>query len=325
LVAFLTAISLAGPAGAAAPGDVDDEGGTPALRKQLQSATKGFLDARAKLATSRRTQNKLTTRLRTVERDLKTRTAVVGELVGAAYRGGRVGAVSALLGSDSPDELIDRVAALDAVASNQNKQLRALQRTRAEVTRARTAIASEISKQKKQVAVMSARKKQAENALVAAGRGGGAAAGPAGGGSGSAERAPRNSDGSFRNESCSANDPTTSGCITPRTLHALRQAQADGFTRFVSCFRSGGSGEHPQGQACDFAAQKDGFGGVATGAARTYGDNLASYFIRNADRLGVMYVIWFRRIWLPSSGWRSYNGGGDPASDHTNHVHLSVV
>ena len=53
---------------------------------------------------------------------------------------------------------------------------------------------------------------------------------------------------------------------------------------------------------------RDGFGGTATGGARTYGNNLANYFINNSGRLGVLYVIWFRRIWLPSSGWKSYSG-----------------
>jgi hypothetical protein len=28
---------------------------------------------------------------------------------------------------------------------------------------------------------------------------------------------------------------------------------------------------------------------------------------------------------MPGNGWSSYSGGnGDPSSDHTNHVHLSV-
>jgi hypothetical protein len=155
----------------------------------------------------------------------------------------------------------------------------------------------------------------------------------AGGDSGSAGRttttkasaARRNSDGSLPGESCSVNDPTTSGCITPRTLHAMQQAKAAGFKRFVSCFRPQGSGEHPKGRACDFASDKGGFGGVASGSSRDYGNRLANYFINNAGRLGVLYVIWFKRIWLPSSGWKSYSrGNGDPSSDHTNHVHLSM-
>ena len=51
-----------------------------------------------------------------------------------------------------------------------------------------------------------------------------------------------------------------------------------------------------------------------------------AWLVANADRLAVLYVIWFKRIWLPSSGWKAYTrGNGDPSSDHTNHVHLSVI
>jgi hypothetical protein len=108
-------------------------------------------------------------------------------------------------------------------------------------------------------------------------------------------------------------------------LNALQQAKAAGFTRFVSCFRQASFGEHPKGRACDYSASPDTFGGVATGGDRQYGERLAGYFVDNADRLGVLYVIWFKQIWLPGTGWRAYNNGnGDPASDHTNHVHLSV-
>ena len=32
-------------------------------------------------------------------------------------------------------------------------------------------------------------------------------------------------------ERCSVKDPTTNGCLTPRTLHALKTTQAAGFTR----------------------------------------------------------------------------------------------
>jgi hypothetical protein len=252
---------------------------------------------------------------------------VVGELAGVAYRNGRAGTASVLLDSGSPDALMDRVAALDAVAANQNKKVRDLLATRAKAERAKAALAREIAQQQRQLAIMAARKKQAETALAAAGRDGGASDGPGrgGDGGGSARPAPRNPDGSFPNESCRLDDPTTGGCLTARTLHALRQAKAAGFTRYVSCFRGSGGGDHPLGQACDFAAQRNGFGGVATGGDRDYGNRLANYFVRNADRLGVKYVIWFQEIWLPSSGWRRYSGGnGDPASEHQNHVHLSV-
>ncbi|MFD0823227.1 coiled-coil domain-containing protein, partial [Micromonospora zhanjiangensis] len=314
----------AGPTrGLAAPGDV--EGGSASLREQLDAASKGFLDAQAAVKKSTQRQQELTTRLAAIEADLTTRNRTVGELADVAYRTGRLSRVSALLESGSPDGFLNRASRLGAVASNQDREVRALVETRDQAARAKTAIDQEILEQRKQVAAMAKRKQQAERALAANG-GGGASAGVSGTSSSAAKAAPRNSDGSWPSESCSVNDPTTDGCITPRTLHAMNQAKAAGFTRFVSCHRDGGSGEHPKGRACDFAAQKGGFGGVASGGDRTYGNNLAAYFVKNADRLAVLYVIWFKQIWLPSSGWQAYtSGNGDPSSDHTNHVHLSVV
>nr|BFE77060.1 hypothetical protein GCM10020092_103610 [Actinoplanes digitatis] len=203
--------------------------------------------------------------------------------------------------------------------------------------RAKAEIDAEIRDQQRQVEIMAKRKAQAEGALKAANAANGveeesssgadsSSGGSSDGGSSlRAAAAPRNSDGSLPNQSCSVNDPTTSGCITARTLHAMKEAQKDGFTHFVACFRTQNSGEHPKGRACDFAADKNGFGGVASGSSRTYGNRLANYFINNASALGVLYVIWFKRIWLPSSGWKAYSrGNGDPSSDHTNHVHLSM-
>ncbi|MFG2107062.1 coiled-coil domain-containing protein [Micromonospora chersina] len=312
---------------AAAPGD--DEGGTPALRAQLDAASKGWLEARAALNRSVTRQQQLTAQLKTVNAELTVRDAKVGEIAGVAYRAGRMGTAAALLGSSSPEGFMDRAAALEQVAAHEDRVLRDLIETRDEATRTQAALTGEIQEQRKQVTVMAKRKEQAERALEVANdrasrsSGGGSVQGTS---SANAKPAPRNADGSWPPESCSVDDPTPAdGCITPRTLHALQQAKAAGFTRYVSCHRPSGSGEHPKGRACDFAAQKDGFGGVATGGDKTYGNNLAAYFIRNADPLAVLYVIWYKQIWLPSSGWKAYSGGnGDPSSDHTNHVHLSV-
>jgi hypothetical protein len=108
-------------------------------------------------------------------------------------------------------------------------------------------------------------------------------------------------------------------------LHAYQEARKAGFTHYTKCYRSGSSGEHPLGRACDFSANATTFvDAAATGADKTYGDRLAAWCIANADRIAVLYVIWYKRIWLPGSGWRSYSGDGTPAGDHYNHVHLSV-
>jgi hypothetical protein len=311
------AVPGAAAAGAAIPGAAvavpkpapGDEGGSKNLRDVLEAAAKGHIDAQVKLDGSTRRQAELTTKLRDLEARLVDLNAQVG--------------VSMLLNSASPDELLQRAAGLDLMAQLDGQKLRELADNREQATRAKAAIDGEVQEQRRQVAVMAQKKRDAERALAAVG--GGAAGGFVNANSALAKPAPRNSDGSWPDESCSVNDPTTSSCITPRTLHALNEAQAAGFKRYVSCHRSGGEGEHPKGRACDFSAAAGGFENVsATGGDRTYGNNLAAYFIKNANRLGVLYVIWYRQIWMPGIGWRSYSGAGSPAADHTNHVHLSM-
>jgi peptidoglycan DL-endopeptidase CwlO len=332
-------VAGAAPAGAAprppaAPGDHGDdgEGGSRSLTEQLDAASRGYLEAQEALARSKQRQQQLTARLQQIDAQLGPQQAAIDQIVAQTYRTGRLGAVTALLEADSSGSLLDRAEALQTIAVKQDEALRDLQATRTEQEQARVAIDTAIRDQQKQVNVMARRKAQAENALKAVNGGqdakapGGATSKAVGGGHGTtAVAAPRNSDGSLPAEGCTANDPTTTGCITPRMLHAMQQARAAGFNHYVACFRHQNSGEHPKGRACDFAADKDGFGGVATGSSRDYGNRLANYFIGNSGRLGVLYVIWFERIWLPSSGWKAYTrGNGDPSSDHTNHVHLSV-
>jgi hypothetical protein len=229
-----------------------------------------------------------------------------------------------LLNSSSPDAFIERAEGLDMLALYDNSRLRELNDALTKANRAKAAIDAEIAEQKKQATVMAKQKAEAERALNLVGgqRTGGfvVATSPV------ARPAPRNSDGSWPRERCSEPDPTTSGCITPRTLHALEEAQRNGFKRFASCYRPSGPYEHPKGRACDFSSQRNGFGGDAFGDDKFYGNNLTAFFVRNADRLGVLYVIWYRQIWFPATGWRSYGGAyGDPSSDHTNHVHLSLL
>jgi peptidoglycan DL-endopeptidase CwlO len=271
----------------------------------------------------------LTATLKTIDAELGPRQATLDEIAQQTYRTGRLGPVDALLTASSSGTLLDRAETLESIAVQQNDALLALKDARTRQGQAKIAIDAEIRGQQKQLNAMAKRKAQAENALKAANAGQDASSPSDGANSANsaiAIPAPRNSSGGFSPESCSLNDPTTTGCITPRTLHAMQQAQRAGFNHFVACFRQQSSGEHPLGRACDFAADKDGFGGVASGTSRTYGDRLAYFFVNNSSRLGVLYVIWFRRIWLPSSGWKAYTrGNGDPSSDHTNHVHLSEV
>lgn len=309
----------------AAPGDgeTDDEGGTKSLREQLDVAATAWQDAKAVLDKSKERQLELDLRLATLEAE---REALVGEVqtvAGMAYRTGRVGTLTALLSSGSAEVFMERAATMDMLTQYEDKTLARLAELRGAVAQQRALIEAEVELQEKEVRKLDAAREKAEEALFAVG--GGASGEFVAYDSPDAKPAPRNEDGSWPAESCSEPDPTTSGCLTPRMLHAYNEAQLFGFTRHTSCYRTGTWGEHPTGNACDFSAEVNGFGGVATGADKDYGDRLASFFIHNADALGVMYVIWYRQSWFPGSGWGPYSGaGGDPSSNHDNHVHVSI-
>jgi hypothetical protein len=314
-------VSMSAPAPAA---PTDAEGGNPALASALDRASRGYTEARAKLTASRARQTELQKRQRIAEQRVaelgKGATTVASE----AYRGSNLGALNAGLTSTSVGDYLAKSAFLDQLSHRNSEALAALSKARAALADEKRRIDTEVTLQQAQESLMAKRKADAERALNSS-RGNGSPETLSGSAPRAARGAPRRADGTFAPQGCTIDDPTSSGCLTPRALNALQQAKAAGFTHFVACFRGASFGEHPKGRACDFAAAKTTFGGVATGAEKDYGNRLAAYFIANSDRLGVLYVIWFRRIWLPGIGWRAYTRGvGTPSSDHTNHVHLSV-
>ncbi|WBC02479.1 hypothetical protein [Micromonospora sp. WMMA1976] len=330
LLAALAAVAVllgsgvaAGPAAAVPSPNAPNEGGSKQLRAALEAAAKGHIEAQNKLENSKRRQKALAAQLKDVEVRLVGLSAQAGEVAAQSYRMGRLTATSMLLASADPNDFLKRAAELDVMAQRDSKRLRELADAKAQAAEAKLAIDAEVREQAKQVAVQARKKKDAEVALAKVSSGAGSGFN---GTSSSAKPAPRNSDGSWPSESCSVDDPTpASGCITPRTLHMLQQAKAAGYKRYASCHRSGGGGEHPKGRACDFSAASGGFEDkTATGGDKAYGDSLAAWAKNNANRLGIMYVIWYRQIWMPNTGWRAYSGGGSPAADHTNHVHISM-
>jgi hypothetical protein len=322
LLAAAMAITPASPAAAADPYPGPDGTTNQTLEQQLDAAAHAYVDAKGRLDASRTRQADLQQRLDVTQQRLTDLESQIGPIAAAAYRGNRVNMSALLLGSGSATALLHDAATVEYIARRDDREIRELSLARKAYADQKAAVDAEIVVGEQQTAEMEKRKNDAAKAL------GNPGPGTAVGTTlrASASPSPRNSDGSWPAESCSADDPTTSGCLTARTLHALNQARAAGFTHFTACFRSGGSGEHPKGRACDFAANATGFANVrASGADKAYGDQLAAWFIANSDRLAVLYVIWFKQIWLPGLGWRAYTSGdGTPAGDHFNHVHLSV-
>jgi hypothetical protein len=322
VLAVVVAFLLVAPVAAHAD---PDEGDDKTLRNALESAAKGQATAIQKLAASKKRAVQLQTTVKQAQAGAKAMEKQVAEIATRSYRLGRPNTMSMLLDSTSPDAFLERIEQLDMMAQFDSKVLIRYRETLDKAEAAKAAIDKEVREQSKQVAALTKKKKEAELALASVG-GGAVAGGFVSGSSPLAKPAPRNSDGSWPDERCTIKDPTSSGCLTPRTLNAYKEAKSDGFTRYTVCWSQRNSGEHPKGRACDMSSNATTYkNSPATGGDRAYGDRLANYFVKNANRLGVMYVIWFRQIWFPGDGWRSYSGSGGASAEHTNHVHVSML
>ncbi|GAA2269414.1 hypothetical protein GCM10010149_08130 [Nonomuraea roseoviolacea subsp. roseoviolacea] len=127
----------------------------------------------------------------------------------------------------------------------------------------------------------------------------------------------RRSDGTWAPEL-----PSGSDNITPRT-RAMRALVEKNFSLpfTVGCFRSGSSGEHPLGRACDFMMSTGGT--MPSAANKALGDRVAAWALENRAKLGVKYVIWQQRINM-GSGWRAMEDRGSITENHFDHVHISM-
>lgn len=297
-----------------------NESDTPLLRDVLETTGRRFVEARSALQNSEKRQLQLALEVQKAQARLDELQPQVGQLAAESYRTGKLSTFAMLLESKSPDSLLERAVALNEMNVVNDQKLHQLNEALKEHLTAKTALDTEVQAGKNQLAIMNKQKRDAEKALALVG-GSKLTGGFVNATSPVAKAAPRGANGSWPRESCSLDDPTTGGCVTPRTLHMYKEAKKAGFDRFVGCFRGGGPFEHPKGRACDWSLQKSGFSEARNDDMRLYGNNLAAFLVRNAEQLGILYVIWFRQIWFPATGWQSYSGD----SPHTDHVHVSML
>ncbi|MBM2618087.1 hypothetical protein JIG36_21250 [Actinoplanes sp. LDG1-06] len=331
-LAPIVAISfLAVPASPASaePGDgtsaTPDEGGSSVgenatLDDVLESSNRRFVAARSAVTKSTAAQKKLAAEIKLAEGRRLALLPEVNAIAGQQYRTGHLGAAGFLLGSQNSDDFLAKAVSLEEINALQDRKLAELNRAIDDVNSKKAALDAEVRKQQTNLVAMRKQKESADKALALVG-GESLTHGLVLAKSPQAAPAPRNSDGGFSPEGCNVQDETTSGCVTARTMHMYKEVKKAGFNRFVGCHRNGGPFEHPKGRACDWSLQKKGFAPAHNADTRTYGNNLMAFLVRNADRLGIYYVIWYKQIWFPASGWKSYSG----PSDHTDHVHVSML
>jgi hypothetical protein len=323
LVAVTTMLVAPAAPAMAGPGDTstaDDGDDNPLLNDVLDSTGRRYLTAKAAVEKSTKTQLSLQLDVKSAEGKRDAMIPQVSAVAAQQYRTGGLSSASFLLDSTSTDTFLERAISLGEMNALNDAKLHELDKAIAEVTTAKARLDQEVAAQRQNLASMAKQKQAAEQALALVG-GKNLTGGFVVAKSPEAAPAPRNSDGGFSPESCSVPDPTTDGCITARTLHMYQEVKKAGFNRFVGCHRNGGPFEHPKGRACDWSLQKSGFSVAHNADMKNYGNNVMAFLVRNADRLGVLYVIWYAQIWFPATGWKSYHG----ASSHKDHVHVSML
>ncbi|MEU7904029.1 hypothetical protein [Actinoplanes sp. NPDC049118] len=298
----------------------DDGDDDPLLNDVLDSTGRRFVAAKSAVAKSTKTQLGLALQVKNAESRRDALLPEVGAVAAQQYRRGGISTMGFLLNAKGPRGFLKKAVSLEEISALNDGKLHELYQAIDQVSAAKARLDQEVKAQQRNLALMKKQKESAENALAKVG-GTTVTGGFVLANSPVAAAAPRNSDGDFGAESCSVNDPTTGGCVTPRTFHMYKEVKKANFKRFVGCHRNGGPFEHPKGRACDWSLQKSGFAPWHNRDTREYGNNLMAFLVRNADRLGILYVIWNRQIWFPATGWKSYSG----PSDHTDHVHVSML
>jgi hypothetical protein len=299
--------------GTTATPDESAGGQNKTLDEVIESSNRRFVQAKAAVSKSTAAQKTLANKIKTAEAKRNVLVPEVNAIAAQQYRFGNLNAASFLLGSQGSEDFLAKAVSLEEINSLHDRKLAELNKAIDEVARSKAAMDAEVKQQQTNLVAMKKQKEAADQALSLVG-GESLTQGQVLANSPKAKPAPRNSSGGFSPESCTVTDPTTNGCITARTLNM-------GFDRFVGCHRDGGPFEHPKGRACDWSLQDSGFAVAHNTDMKNYGNNLMAFLVRNADRLGIYYVIWYKQIWFPASGWKSYHG----PSAHTDHVHVSML
>ncbi|MGX6604355.1 coiled-coil domain-containing protein [Micromonosporaceae bacterium Da 78-11] len=306
--------------GSSSTANEDDSDDAPLLNDVLESSNRRFVQAKSAVAKSTKAQVQLAVGIKAAEAKRDLLIPEVNAIATQQYQTGNISTMSFLLEANGSDDFLSKAVSLEEINTLHDHKLAELNKAIDAVTTQKARLDAEVQSQKTNLASMKKQKESADKALALVG-GESLTQGFVTANSPKAAAAPRNAEGGFSAESCNQKDPTTGGCITKRTLHLLKETQKAGFDRFVGCHRDGGPFEHPKGRACDWSLQKSGFSEAHNTDMKNYGNNLMAFLVRNADRLGIYYVIWYAQIWFPATGWHAYHG----VSNHKDHVHVSLL
>jgi hypothetical protein len=299
-VAIATALPLLGTAtpsaGAAAPAAAPFDPGDAAkfakLNRQIEQLEKELGGDLAKLKDAQYAAKKAHVKSKVLERDLVEARNVVARFAATKYMMNGEDPTVTFLSSADPTELLSNASLVSHLAQNQATKVEQIQKLVRDQVQARKQAEAKMAEVKKEIQDLKSRKTKIQ-ALVKR----------------------------YKPESPS----TGMGGVTPRMLKTKNTLDLE-FGPFptIGCVRSTGDPQdHGTGHACDFMVTTGGV--MASGSARTQGDQVAEYAISHAGALGIKYVIWRQRIYdMRNPGWSMMANRGGNTANHYDHVHISV-
>ncbi|MEO3806527.1 hypothetical protein [Nonomuraea sp. B1E8] len=307
LITAAAVVVSAAPASAASAAPKPKESELRAQLKQLNKKVDKLIEAynlkRVELAKAQKAAEAAKARLATAEKALTTAEKRVAEIARLRYQNGNPAVPAFMLPENSGG-----AAVLNQVTAEQQAFVQGVIKARDEKKKASVEAVELADKIRKDAAEVAGQRDEAEDViddiekklqdLVPFGTN-------------------RRSDGGWAPEL-----PSGSDNITPRTRLMKEQIAKNFALPFtVGCFRSGSSGEHPLGRACDFMMSTG--GSMPSAANAALGDRIAEWAIKNKSKLGVKYVIWKQRI-NHGSGWSTMSNRGSITENHYDHVHISM-
>lgn len=290
---------VSGPPAQAEPDDGNLHAELQRLEERAGRLSEKYQGELVKLEDTKRTAERASARAERLRKSLDEARNRIGQLAARKYKnGGTSAAMQALMGGD-PQSVLDRATTINYLARQDARRIGTVQRLSAQARQAHRQAQERIEDVQQKIDEMEQRKDKVQRLI---------------------ER--YEAEAADRAERAVSSAP---GNITAR----MRDVNAEIVSRFgegydVHCYRPDDSGEHPEGRACDYMLSSG--GAVPSDEQVQRGHEIAEWARSNAERLGIMYVIYRQRIWDARSGggWESMEDRGGATANHVDHVHISV-
>lgn len=149
LLAALVAVALLllGTPAHATPSEADLTKQIDAKSKQFDKAVQEYDKVQDQLTASKKKEKAVNKKLKPLQAKVDKAQQAVGKMAAAAYRGGKPGAVNAILSDGSASTLLDSLSLLDQLARNQSKQIADLNKAKAALDKKKSELDTAIGKQ----------------------------------------------------------------------------------------------------------------------------------------------------------------------------------